>query len=49
MDQQSIDDPIKIHFELCIACHATFLDAGEFREYMSDEYHDKFRELRPEN
>ena len=48
MDQRSIDDPAKIRFELCIACHATFLDAGEFREYMSDEGHDKSRELLPE-
>jgi|TARA_B110000196_G_C20645689_1_gene430570 hypothetical protein len=49
IDQRSTDDGVKIRFELCIACHATFLDAGEFREYMGDEHHDKFRELLPEN
>ena len=48
MDQRSLDEPVKIRFELCIACHATFLDAGEFRQYMSDEYHDQFRALLPE-
>ncbi|GEM_PF-6975278 len=48
MDQRSLDEPVKIRFELCIACHATFLDAGEFRQYMSDEYHYQFRALLPE-
>ncbi|MDA0788736.1 MAG: zf-TFIIB domain-containing protein [Proteobacteria bacterium] len=47
MDQRSVDDPVQIRFELCVSCHATFLDAGEYRQYMSDEYLDAFRALLP--
>ncbi len=47
MDQRSIDDPVQIRFELCVSCHATFLDAGEYRQYMSAEYLDEFRALLP--
>lgn len=48
MDQRLIEDPVRIRFEICTSCHATFLDAGEFREYMSDRYRDHFVALLPE-
>ena len=48
MDQQLIEDPVRIRFEVCTSCHATFLDAGEFRQYLSDEYRDHFISLLPE-
>ncbi len=47
MDQRLTEEPNRIRFELCIACHATFLDAGEFRQYMGPDYLDEFRALLP--
>ncbi len=49
MDQRLIEEPVRIRFEICTSCHATFLDAGEFREYMSDRYRDHFVSLLPES
>ncbi len=49
MDQRLIEDPVRIRFEICTSCHATFLDAGEFREYMSDRCRDHFVALLPES
>ena len=47
MDQRLTDDPVHIRFELCLSCHATFLDAGEFRQYVSEDYIEGFRALLP--
>jgi uncharacterized protein len=47
MDQRLIEDPVHIRFELCLSCHSTFLDAGEFRQYVSSEYIDTFKNLLP--
>lgn len=49
MDQRLVEEPVRIRFEICTSCHATFLDAGEFREYMSDKYRDHFVGLLPES
>lgn len=45
MDQRLIEDPVRIRFETCTACHSTFLDAGEFRQYLSDAYREHFVSL----
>ena len=47
MDQRLMDDPVRIRFELCLSCHATFLDAGELRQYMTEDYIQGFKELLP--
>ena len=47
MDQRLADDPVHIRFELCPSCHAAFLDAGELRQYMSEDYIEGFRALLP--
>ncbi len=47
MDQRLIEEPVRIRFELCPTCNATFLDAGEFREYTSSDYLKDFRSLLP--
>ena len=47
MDQRLIEDPVRIRFETCTSCYSTFLDAGEFREYLSDGYKAHFVELLP--
>ncbi len=47
MDQRLTDDPVHIRFELCTSCHSGFLDAGEFRQYMTEEYIEGFRALLP--
>lgn len=49
MDQRLIEEPVRIRFELCPTCNATFLDAGEFREYASGEHLEQFRSLLPES
>ena len=48
MDQRKIEEPVKIRFELCTTCHSTFLDAGEFREYLTPEFREHFDSLLPE-
>ena len=48
MDQRKIDDPVQIRFELCTTCYSTFLDAGELRQYLSDDYRLEFEALLPE-
>jgi uncharacterized protein len=48
MDQRLIEEPVRIRFEICTSCYSTFLDAGEFRVYLSDAYRDHFTELLPE-
>ncbi|XOV88978.1 MAG: zf-TFIIB domain-containing protein [Pseudomonadota bacterium] len=48
MDQQLLEEPVRIRFEICRACHATFLDAGEFRLYLSDGYANHFLDLLPD-
>jgi len=47
MDQRLIEEPVRIRFELCPTCNATFLDAGELREYMSEAYREQFKSLLP--
>ncbi len=47
MEQRLTDDPVHIRFELCLSCHATFLDAGEFRQYLSEGYIEGCRALLP--
>lgn len=42
MDQRLVEDPVRIRFEICTSCHATFLDAGEFRQYLAEQYRDYF-------
>lgn len=49
MDQRLLEDPVHIRFEICTSCHATFLDAGEFRQYVSDDYCRHFMDLLPDN
>lgn len=48
MDQRLTEEPHRIRFELCPTCHSTFLDAGELRLYLSEEYKDSFAALLPE-
>ncbi len=48
MDQRLIEEPNRIRFELCPTCNATFLDAGELREYISPAFLDDFKSLLPE-
>jgi len=48
MDQRKTEAPVRIRFELCPSCYSTFLDAGEFRQYLSDEYRDEFEALLPD-
>ena len=47
MDQRLLEEPVRIRFEHCPTCHATFLDAGELREYLSGEYLAHFKALLP--
>lgn len=47
MDQRLIEDPVRIRFELCPTCNATFLDAGELREYLSPDFLEHFKALLP--
>ena len=49
MDQRLIEEPVRLRFELCPTCNATFLDAGEFRQYTSPEYLELFQSLLPPN
>lgn len=49
MDQRLIEEPVRIRFELCPTCNATFLDAGELRQYTSDACLSDFRSLLPES
>ena len=49
MDQRKLEEPLSIRFELCPTCNATFLDAGELREYLSAEYLEEFKSLLPVN
>ena len=51
MDQRKLEDPLSIRFirfECCPTCNATFLDAGELRQYLSAEYLEEFKSLLPE-
>lgn len=48
MDQRKIEEPVQIRFELCPSCNATFLDAGELRQYVSADYLEHFKALLPE-
>ncbi|MBO6565946.1 MAG: zf-TFIIB domain-containing protein, partial [Pseudomonadales bacterium] len=48
MDQRLIEEPNRIRFELCPTCNATFLDAGELREYISPRFIEDFKSLLPE-
>ena len=47
MDQRLLEEPVRIRFELCPTCNATFLDAGELREYLSEPYVEQFKSLLP--
>jgi Zn-finger nucleic acid-binding protein len=47
MDQKLTEDPVHIKFEFCPSCHSTFLDAGEFRQYVSADYFETFKSLLP--
>lgn len=48
MDQRGTEDPVHMRFEICLTCHSTFLDAGEFRTYISDAVRPHFEQLLPE-
>ena len=48
MDQLKIEEPVWIRFELCRSCHSTFLDAGEFKQYLDDEHRTEFEALLPD-
>ena len=48
MDQRKIDQPVQIRFELCPSCYAAFLDAGEFRQYFTEDFRQGFRSLLPD-
>ena len=45
MDQRVIERPNRIRFELCLTCNSTFLDAGEFNLYTSEDYLEDFLSL----
>lgn len=47
MEQRLVDEPVRIRFEICLSCHATFLDAGEYRTYVRDDHYDEFKKLLP--
>ena len=47
MDQRLLEEPVRIRFELCPTCYATFLDAGELREYLSGPFLPHFTSLLP--
>ncbi|MFT7688800.1 MAG: Zn-finger nucleic acid-binding protein [Candidatus Azotimanducaceae bacterium] len=47
MDQKSVEDPVHIRFEHCTSCYSTFLDAGELRQYLTDEFREDFKALLP--
>ncbi len=47
MDQRKIEAPA-IRFETCPSCYSTFLDAGEFTQYLSTEFRGEFESLLPE-
>ena len=47
MDQRKLEAPLSIRFECCPTCNATFLDAGELRQYLSAEYLEAFKSLLP--
>jgi Zn-finger nucleic acid-binding protein len=49
MDQRLLETPVRIRFELCPSCHSTFLDAGELRIYLSEDYRESFELLLPES
>jgi Zn-finger nucleic acid-binding protein len=49
MDQRLLEAPVRIRFELCPSCHSTFLDAGELRIYLSEDYRESFERLLPES
>ncbi|MFT7131398.1 MAG: Zn-finger nucleic acid-binding protein [Cyclobacteriaceae bacterium] len=49
MDQRLLETPVRIRFELCPSCHSTFLDAGELRLYLSEDYRESFEQLLPES
>ena len=48
MDERKIEDPVAIRFEHCPSCYSTFLDAGEFTQYLSAEYRPEFEALLPD-
>ena len=48
MDQRKTESPVRIRFELCTSCYSTFLDAGEFRQYLSNDYREEFEALLPD-
>ena len=48
MDQRKNESPHRIRFELCPSCYSTFLDAGEFRQYLSEEYREEFEAMLPD-
>ncbi|MFT5211803.1 MAG: Zn-finger nucleic acid-binding protein [Flavobacterium sp.] len=47
MDQKSIKEPVNIRFEHCTSCYATFLDAGELRRYLTEDYKEDVEALLP--
>lgn len=47
MDQRLVEEPVRIRFEFCPTCNATFLDAGEFRQYTTTEYLEHFNSQLP--
>jgi len=47
MGERKLEDPLSIRFECCPTCNATFLDAGELRQYLSAEYLEEFKSLLP--
>jgi len=48
MDQRVAEgEHVRIRFELCVSCHSTFLDAGELRQYLSEDCRRDFEALLP--
>lgn len=47
MDQCKIEEPVEIRFEHCPSCYATFLDAGELKQYLDDDHRAEFTALLP--
>lgn len=48
MDQRKLEEPVTIRFEHCPTCYSTFLDAGEFTQYLAADYRPEFEALLPD-
>jgi Zn-finger nucleic acid-binding protein len=47
MEQCKIEEPVEIRFEHCPSYYATFLDAGELKQYLDDDHRAEITVLLP--